>query len=192
MVNTAALSFLWPVLFCGLFGSCIPEVVNSRARGPEQKSTITALADKDEVSGEEAELGGISGEPAGFEDTLVLERGNAWTAGIPGFGENALSAFSGEYRIPGKTELLKVWLCRELLYYEGWNAAAEGVFLKTLAGGSLAAIPARDGIWTAVVLLPPGSPEEQNRLLRACMSKFSGFSGSGSSQNLSLPAIISF
>ncbi|MDR2072490.1 MAG: hypothetical protein LBP60_03550 [Spirochaetaceae bacterium] len=179
------------ILLGGSLVSCIPEAMQSFGPPePEQKSTIIALADKTEAlkpAGEPAVT-----EPAG-SDALILERGNFWTTGIPGFGENALSAFSGEYRIPGKTELLKVWLCREFLYYDGWITGTNGVLLKTVSAGLAAAMPAKDGIWTAIVFLPPTlSPEEQTRFLGACMSKFSDFPGSGGSWNLSLPAIINF
>jgi hypothetical protein len=179
--------------------SCTPGAIqNLGSPNPAQKNTITALADKAETAeaaGETAAPAGetaeAAGETAGIENALILERGNFWTAGIPGFGENALSAFFGEYRMPGKTELLQVWLCREFLYYEGWTAAADGVLLKILPSGAAAAIPAKDRVWTVIVLLPPNSsPEEQDRVLRACVSQFADFPGPGGSRNLSLPAII--
>jgi hypothetical protein len=89
------------------------------------------------------------------ERKAVLESGNNWTRGIPGFGENALSALAGEYRVEAwdGAAHFSVWLTREVLYYSGWQASplsAENVAMreKDEDGNLVAAV--FNGVWTAV------------------------------------------
>jgi hypothetical protein len=162
--------------------SCTPRTVENAAAA--SKNTITALAPSPATE-----------EPAETESSpgsqLVLERGNRWTAGIPGFGENALRAFTGEYRIPGNTELVQIWLTREILYFEGWerqdNAAA--ALYKSNSPGFTVIDP--EGIWTVMVYLPADLDSDTgNRILNACIERFSVISTSA--REMSLPALIPY
>jgi hypothetical protein len=174
--------------------SCAPEMIASRlAQEEESEVTIAALP-----SGQEALAASTAGaEAAGNAAArLVLESGNYWSAGIPGFGENALSAFVGEYRIPGKTERVKVWLTMEFMYYEGWtnrdSVNGIAVIEKTADDGRIVAASLNE-FWTAVLHLPPGaglSEEDQNRIVSNLINNFDGFSGQ--SRNISLPALVDY
>ncbi|MDR2471061.1 MAG: hypothetical protein LBD09_02995, partial [Treponema sp.] len=171
-------------LIAGL-AACDPDTVERLTGEQEQKRQITALPPA--AAEETAE------EDPAFSH-LVLERGNRWSAGIPGFGGNALSAFTGEYRIPGKLAPVRVWLTKEFLYYEGWTPR-EGVPGTTVlrrdeGTGALAAIQS-GGLWTVVVLFPGElSPEEEDRLIGIFSDRLTGFSSQA--QNISLPALIPY
>jgi hypothetical protein len=140
----------------------------------------------------------ISGAPATAGQQALLEKGNFRTAGIPGFGENALPAIAGEYRISGEPEgRIRVWLSRELLYYDGWeariSAPAAGVLQKKTGEGLLIAEPL-DDTWTAVFLLAGPvnlSPEDIDRVITACRTRFLYFEDlSNRSSDISLPAAV--
>ena len=171
-----------------LFVTCTPEMIAEQFASPKktEESVITALIPEEEVINEEA--------PAVTQ--MVLESGNYWTRGIPGFGENALSAFAGEYRVPGKTETVKIRLTMEFLYYEDWanRNSALGFLIseKTENKDRIIAFPLND-FWTAILLLPLElvlNEEEENRIITGFINKFRGFSGQG--QNISLPALIPY
>jgi hypothetical protein len=173
-----------------LFGACDSGSVQKPAASkPAADTVISALTL--ETSGEEA-LPDDPAEAVDINSQLVLERGNYWTTGIPGFGENALQAFSGEYRIPGSDALVRIWLTRELLYYEGWTGrpSMDTVRQKTESGGTVA-VTVLDTIWTAILLLPPGfAVEEEDRIISSFQTRLPRFSNKP--QNVSLPAFISF
>jgi hypothetical protein len=163
--------------------SCIP----GGEQGPaeEVENAITALlpsAPAEDTQGPQDEA------PA---DHLVLERGNRWIAGIPGFGENALRSFTGEYRISGKTELAQIWLTRELLYFAGWERqdnTAPAIYTSTAPGFT---VIDPDGIWTVMVYLPPDlDTGTESRILSACIGTFSNISTPA--RDMSLPAIIQY
>jgi hypothetical protein len=178
--------------FVLLFFSCTPGMLQNAFAPAPTENPITALVP------EPAEAAGApTTDDAPTADQspavqLVLERGNRWIAGIPGFGANALQAFTGEYRIPGKTELVQLWLTRELLYFEGWTS--RGISNYTVLQNSLypqlTAI-ALGGIWTIVISLPPEmSQDEADRILAACAARFNNISTSV--RDMSLPAMIPF
>jgi hypothetical protein len=176
------LKYIVPLL--ALLGACDPGSVQKRVRPEPADTVISALAP-----------GAARDDPAESTDAdrrLVLEQGNYWTAGIPGFGENALRAFTGEYRIPRGGSPVQIGLTRELLYYEGWTSRSsmDGVRQKTEPEGTVA-VTALDNIWTAIVLLPADcTAEEEDRILGAFRSGLTGIAGSP--QNVSLPALIPF
>ncbi|MCL1815935.1 MAG: hypothetical protein FWG27_08985 [Treponema sp.] len=186
MSNRAAL--LCPLVFAAfLFLSCRPGLIAEQF-GPRitEENLITALPPEPAIADTES----------GDVPQLVLESGNHWAAGIPGFGENALSAFTGEYRIPGKRGTTRIWLTREFLYYEGWanrgSITSPTVLQKIGSEGRVASVTLNN-IWTMVILLPKGtefSLDEEDWLIMLLVSKFAGFSGQ--SRNLSLPAFISY
>ena len=168
-----------------LFFSCDPKVITERLgpRGVTETEAITALIPEPAAETETASV-----------SQLVLESGNYWTAGVPGFGENALSAFTGEYRVPGMPKTVWVWLTREFLYYDGWTGrdsiTSYSIRQKTEKDGLAAAASLSDA-WTIVILLPPEiSAEEEDRLITTLVGKFSGFSSQ--SRDISFPALIPY
>jgi hypothetical protein len=133
---------------------------------------------------------------------MILEKGNVWTAGVPGFGENALPALSGAYSIaaPGETaEAFSVWLCRETLYYDGWDARAGSedfrVVEKYGGDGLLVAVPFNE-TWTGVFSFSGDSGLSQNdvdRITGIYRSRFLYFlAQTHSSSDISLPARADF
>jgi hypothetical protein len=114
---------------------------------------------------------GVTAAGAGAqEQRAVLNRGNAWVMGIPGFGTNAVPAIFGEYRLEfsssgaGEGEV-SVWLCGETLRFaEGawqpWDGAGRSVVQRRegeaqLLGFSFSGGPGL-GAWTAVFQFPRG------------------------------------
>ena len=175
--------------FCVIvFGSCDrAEIIVGRFGSHErtEENIITALI-PEPVSETES--------PSG--SNMILVNGNYWTAGIPGFGENALSAFIGEYRIPGITETIKIWLTKEFIYYADWSnrSSITRVPVREKMGyeGLIVSATVNDS-WTAVMQFPLGSGlsrQDEDRIIMDLVSQFSGFSGQ--SQNISLPAIINY
>jgi hypothetical protein len=137
---------------------------------------------------------------------MILENGNTWTIGVPGFSENALPALSGVYRIvtPGETAdagMFSVWLCRETLYYSDWDIRAGiwsedfQVLEKYGKDGLIVAAPFNE-IWTGVFSFPGESELSGNdvdRIIGIYRSRFLYFltlvrSGS----DVSLPALADF
>ncbi|MCL1813263.1 MAG: hypothetical protein FWG29_07055 [Treponema sp.] len=172
-----------------VFESCTAEMIVERFAAHEETEEIiiTALVSEPEPV---SETEGFSGS------NMILESGNYWTAGIPGFGENALSAFAGEYRIPEKTEPVKVWLTMEFVYYDGWtnrdSITRIPVQEKWGNEGQIVALTLNEN-WTVVMQFPLGSGlsrDDEDRIIMDLVGKFSGFSGQG--QNVSLPAIIAY
>jgi hypothetical protein len=105
----------------------------------------------------------------------VLDRGNVWVTGIPGLGDNRLSALFGEYRLEIPVEAgeslpedrrCRIWLTGEALPFTGdWQLRTrisgtavlqrqEGEDLLT--GFSLSGGPGL-GSWAAVFLFPRGA-----------------------------------
>ena len=152
----------------------------------EEQTDITSISSIITANGYEPEL-----LP---ESQLVLESGNHWTSGIPGFRENALSAFTGEYRISGETETVRIWLTREFLYYENWteqNTINAYINYRKLDGTNRLASVQLDENWTLVITIPAAlidSQEEEDHLIRSFIDRISGMPRQ--SQNISLPAII--
>ena len=176
------------VLCVIIFGSCTPaEIIAERFGNRErtEENTITAL-----IPEPASEIDSPSGS------SMILENGNYWTAGVPGFGENALSAFAGEYRVPGTAETIKVWLTMEFIYYEGWssrNSITRIPVLEKMGYEGLIVASTINDSWTAVMLFPLGSGlsrQDEDRIILDLISKFSSFSGQN--QNISLPAIIDY
>ena len=175
------------MLFCIIIcGSCAPEVIAERFASREKaEERITAL-----VPEPVEETESISAS------SMILESGNYWTAGIPGFGENALSAFAGEYRIPGITATVKIWLTMEFIYYSGWSSrnsiTSISVREKMGADGLIVAVTLNDA-WTAVMQFPLGSGlsrQDEDRIIMELTSRFTGLSRA--EQNISFPAIVGY
>ncbi|MCL1928994.1 MAG: hypothetical protein FWG07_09435 [Treponema sp.] len=170
-----------------IFGSCTAEMIVERFAAHEETEEIiiTSL-----IPEPVSETEGLSGS------NMILENGNYWTAGVPGFGENALSAFAGEYRIPEKTESVKVWLTMEFVYYDGWTNRDSITRIPVLEKwgneGQIVALTLNEN-WTVVMQFPLGtglSRDDEDRIIMDLVSKFAGFSGQG--QNVSFPAIIAY
>jgi hypothetical protein len=142
---------------------------------------------------------------------MLLEEGNIWARGIPGFGENALSALRGSYRIEALAgeaeggESFRVWLSREVLFYDNWQTrtsiATEAfpVLEKTISspeGDSLRIAGPFNGIWSAVFSFEAGSRLSQNdidRIVSIYRTRFLYFLGlSSKSSDISLPARADF
>ena len=171
-------------LFIIFYISCTPKLaVDQFANNKKNEETIiTALAP----------LPASETEPLS-DSNMVLESGNYWTIGIPGFGENALSAFVGEYRIPGKTKTVRVWLTGEFIYYNDWTGrnsiTALTVREKMGNEGRIVASALNDN-WTVVMQLPADegfSEQDENRIIVNLVNKFSGIAGG---QNISFPALV--
>jgi len=175
--------------YFALFGSCTPDMVVERLTGTDsekiEENTITALIPEPKPA-----------EETSIAAQMVLESGNYWTTGVPGFGENALSAFMGEYRVAGKTGMVKVWLTMEFVYYEGWtnrDSITEMTVLEKMGNEGRIAASALNAYWTAVLWFPSEmdlTEEEENTIIVSLIKKFGGFTGQ--SQNVSLPPLITF
>jgi hypothetical protein len=139
-----------------------------------------------------------------MERRMILEKGNVWTTGIPGFGENALPALSGTYSIAapdGTADTFTVWLCRETLYYDDWDIRTGiwsedfRVLEKHGGNGLLIAAPFNE-TWTSVFSFPGGSGLSQNdidRIIGIYRSRFLYFLPlAHSSSDISLPARADF
>jgi hypothetical protein len=190
-----------PLFFAFVFfKSCTPEMVVSRLANREEKkeeAAITALIPDENGKLKESSPDTTETAAANIPAFhMVLEKGNYWTRGIPGFGENALSAFAGEYRIPGKTETVKVWMTMEFIYYEGWTnrtsltniQVQEKMILEGLMISS-----ALNNNWTIVINVPLGmglGTEGENRIILSLIKRLMNFSGQ--IQNISYPAIITY
>jgi hypothetical protein len=170
-------------------GSCISGSVETLVFG-EEKAETTIAALPAPPPPDEALSGAGNAEN---DSQLVLESGNHWVAGIPGFDENALAAFSGDYRIPGKTIPVRIWLTREFLYYRDW--AGRDVFglrvRQKMVGEGRIIAAGLEGMWNMVLLLPPElNAEEEDRLITVLTGRFDGFSVQA--ENVSLPALIPY
>lgn len=174
--------------FClAAFVSCTPEIVAERFIINEKPADLIINSLIPEPAAEKENLS---------NSNMILESGNYWTVGIPGFGENALSAFIGEYRIPGETETVKIWLTGEFIYYQGWtnrNSTAGLIVMEKVVNENRIIASPMNSYWTAVMLFPSGTAlkeEDENRIFTELINKLSGFSGG--SQNISLPALIAY
>jgi hypothetical protein len=126
---------------------------------------------------------------------LILEQGNVWGVGIPGFGVNAIPVLTGEYSTPGDRHF-QVWLTREVLYFDtNWTPWPDLVETRSraAAGGTLAGRPL-NGVWSVVFLFSDDfTPEEQAEIMRATAPRFTQFvSTSNHVSDSSLPAIIEY
>ncbi|MDR1388664.1 MAG: hypothetical protein LBJ31_01625 [Treponema sp.] len=128
----------------------------------------------------------------GNSPRLVLEKGNEWAAGAPGFGENAIAVLTGEYSTHDGRRF-QVWLTREFLFYdERWTPWPDLIETRSrrISAGNLAARPL-DGVWTALFLFDGFDTGEQAEIMRICAPRFSRYvSRSGRVSDSSLPAII--
>jgi len=173
-------------LFASL-AACAPGAAEKPGSREKQRTIITALIPEQKQAAAEQDP----------DPRLVLEQGNYWTAGIPGFGENALPAFTGEYRIPGKTALVWVWLTREFIFYDRWarrtSITSHTVLQKAEDIGRVVSV-ALDDTWTLVALLPKGTAltlEEEDQLIMVLIRGLSGYRDQNS-RNISLPAAIPY
>lgn len=194
-VAVPAIIAVFSLGFCLLFQSCSPEripewnpaVQEKSVPAKKQKITVTAVS-------AEAPLRESSAAEPPSAPRLVLEQGNFITSGIPGFGENALSAITGEYRIPGKTELVKVWLTGEFIFYDRWawrtSITGATALQKIEDIGRVVSCALND--CTLVILLPKElSLEEEDRLITTLIKGLSNYK-IGNLQNVSLPAMIAW
>jgi hypothetical protein len=196
----AAITGVFFAGLCLLFTACSgsrlsewnPVTGENSGSAKKQKTTITALTGE----GAKTAQGESKTEPPPAP-RLVLEQGNYITLGIPGFGENALSALTGEYRIPDKTELVKVWLTGEFMFYDRWarrtSISGYTVLQKMEDIGRIVSSTLNDN-GTLVILLPQGnalSLEEEDRLITTLIKGLAGFRW-GNLQNMSLPAMINW
>jgi hypothetical protein len=127
----------------------------------------------------------------------VLSRGNTWTAGIPGFGENAFRALFGEYRLEGPAfgdsspgMFFTVRLCRDpLLFDSSWQGRTVGdheAFQRREENRLLEALILEEnfrGRWTVLFEYPP---ELETSLGRPLMDKLFGSLSSRISYFISL------
>ena len=182
-------SLLLPLII-GFFGSCTPEMVVERLSSndkPEEEIITALIPHQDEA---------LSPDLLSNSSNMILERGNYWTRGIPGFGENAHSAFAGEYSIPGKTETIKAWLTMEFMYYDDWTdrntLSGAAVREKKWNEEQIIASALSDN-WTLVLLLPTKaalSEEDRDRIVMNFINRLIGFSAVN--QNISYPALIAY
>jgi hypothetical protein len=114
---------------------------------------------------------GVTVTSAGAQERrAVLSRGNTWVTGIPGFGNNAFPAVSGEYRLEFPPsgmgdQAIFVWLCGEpLRFAEGlwrpWNGSGLSVVQRREGEAQLLGFSFSGGsglgVWTAVFQFPQG------------------------------------
>jgi hypothetical protein len=164
---------------------------------------------------------GFTASRAGAQDRrAVLDRGNVWGPGIPGFGNNAVSALFGEYRLEipagsgtGEMETgdprCRIWLYGETLSFAGdsWQPwmritgvsvyqkeeGAARFFGFSFSGGTDL------GTWTAVVQFPQGiaaaglDEPGLNALISRWLNRFLYFlSLIKTPADVSLPAVFAF
>ncbi|MDR1278334.1 MAG: hypothetical protein LBK02_06260 [Treponema sp.] len=164
---------------------------------------------------------GFAAPQAGAQNRrAVLDRGNTWVRGIPGFGNNGVSALFGEYRLEfpaggeaGETETgeprCRIWLCGENLSFpeDSWQRRTQiaGVSIlqkeeesARLFGFSFSGGTAL-GVWTAVMQFPretaaAGLDEPGiNALIGRWLNRFLYFlSLIKSPADVSLPAVFTF
>jgi hypothetical protein len=198
----AFLAWLPGIVLCAFCLSCGKDAAEPPVTGDSASTDSTALESRavPAMSVEDAMR-----LPEGREEgRMILEEGNAWTTGIPGFGENALPALSGTYSVttPGGTgTLFAVWLCRETLYYDDWNIRTGiwsedfRVMEKYGRAGLLVAAPFNEA-WTGIFSFPADSELFQNdidRIIGIYRSRFLYFlTLARSSSDISLPARMDF
>jgi hypothetical protein len=152
----------------------------------------------------------------------VLDRGNVWVTGIPGFGENRFPALFGEYRLelpagnasPGAAEgageqRCRIWLSGERLPFAGesWQprpgiagvSAVQRREGEVLLAGFFFSGGANLGAWTAVFLFPQGiaaaglDDAGADALMGRWLNRFLYFlSLIKTPADVSLPAVIAF
>jgi hypothetical protein len=189
---------IFGLMVCLFFSACSPSRISEWNTGATEKPNaakkqkITLITVNAEAPQQESNKTEPPSTPR-----LILEQGNFITSGIPGFGENALSALTGEYRIPDKTELVKVWLTGEFIFYDRWarrtSISGYTALQKAEDIGRVVSCTLNDNS-TLVILLPKGqelSLEEEDRLITTLIQGLSGFS-LGNLQNVSLPAMINW
>jgi len=146
--------------------------------------------------------------PTTTEPYAVLLRQSQQSRGLPGFGDNALPAVSGEYRlfVPGDAAgvLVGVWATDAALYFapESWSArrtAASSGYGRAEADRVLSAWPlSADAPWTLLFAVPADAPSvlTENVLARffgEALGRFAHFLGTAKAYgDVSLPAIVAF
>jgi hypothetical protein len=130
--------------------------------------------------------------------SMVLTEGNYRVAGVPGFGENALAAIAGRYRVsPAAGCEIAVWLTREVLYYEGWQVrtTASTEEFPVMENGPLIAARFNEA-WTAVFDFSGAGELSQNdidRVIGIYRTRFMYFLTLASrDSDISLPASMDF
>ena len=158
-------------------------------------------------------------EQNGQNRSAILEDGNNWVLGVPGFGVNAFPALAGSYRLHGqetKSNSINnengaegsffVFVTGELLYFSGsWLQLSAGnmqAYQLNGEDGFVEAVVLEDnkGIFrTAVFQFPRGldscgmTTGSLNQMLPAWASRFLYFvSQTDTSGELSLPAVVEF
>jgi hypothetical protein len=192
------------IVLCVFCLSCGRDAVKSPVTGDSVPPTDSAALESRTVPAMSVE--DAIRLPEGREGRrIILEKGNVWTNGIPGFGENALPALSGTYSVttPGGTvgSLFAVWLCRETLYYDDWDIRTGiwsedfRVMEKYGRDGLLVAVPFSE-IWTGIFSFPGDSELSQSdidRIIGIYRSRFLYFlTLARSSSDVSLPAQADF
>jgi hypothetical protein len=184
-------------LFClscsGNAGGAESSAVKGSAGNSTESRAVSALPAEDAARLPE----GSSGR------RMILEKGNFWVTGIPGFGENALPALSGVYGIvplDGTASAgFSVWLCRETLYYNDWvpRAGAEDFRALEKPGRNslLVAVPLNE-TWTGIFSFPDAQDLSRNdidRIIGIYRSRALYFLAlANSSSDISLPAQADF
>ncbi|MDR2181358.1 MAG: hypothetical protein LBN92_01620 [Treponema sp.] len=173
----AAACLLIPLACALLAGGC------SRDSGAADHSNAAAA--------ESADISSIAADGR----RLVLEQGNVWTTGIPGFGANAIPALEGTYSAEAGRSF-RAWLTREMLYFDNaWTPWPDLVETRRreASGGTLAARPL-NGLWTVVFFFGGDfTTEEQAEIMRACGPRFTRYvSLSNRPSDASFPAIIEY
>jgi hypothetical protein len=150
------------------------------------------------------------------ERGAVLTRGNGWVSGVPGFGDNAFPALSGEYRLEGMetpeagakagTTGFSVRTSRAPLFFSGDWEPRSGInaVYQRFRGKDFLAAAVLDGgpdlgAWTVIFEFPGGIEESGlgnagfNRLIGVWSSKFLYFlSLIKTPGDVSLPAVVVF
>jgi hypothetical protein len=154
--------------------------------------------------------GPVPGAGAQNAGRAILVRGNGWVTGIPGFGDNAFPALTGQYRLetaeegrpPAEGGGFSVWITAEhLVFPEGWRPrnGLPGALEQEGGEGRFVSLPlgAERGAWTAVFLFRAAAviPDDAglNRFINAWVSRFLYyFSLVKIPTDVSLPAVVSF
>lgn len=200
MIPKAFLSWLPAIVLCAFCLACGGEKTASIPEDSALLEENVVMEDLDIRTAPAMSVEDALRLPEGGQGRrMILEKGNVRTTGVPGFGENALSALSGTYSITGGDMLFTVWLCREPLYYSGWDARDrfEDFPAQERYDGSdlLVAAPFNE-TWTGIFSFPGDSDLSQNdidRIIGIYRSRFLYFlTMTNSVSDISLPAYADF
>jgi hypothetical protein len=159
-----------------------------------------------------AGLAPVAGAQSAGRWAVILMSGNRWVTGVPGFGDNAFPALTGQYRLemtdpaeggqpPAETPFFSIWLTAEpLVFPEGsWRprSGLSGVLERESGEGRFISLPlsAERGAWTAVFLFYGPAPDDAslNRLIGAWTDRFLYyFSLVKILTDVSMPAVVYF